>query len=177
MIPMSPFNFSNLQLGTSKDEENQNPPGEKKTQLIWVVCNSVRQRRLHRTFRILWHFQVLMLPQISHEQKCHGVSLGVRQWVQSSDVRVACNCLLYLWSLIVFVINSSVLFRELLINKADNILSVLKKNNQCCTASLWRGLCFLSSFTISCRRSPIQLLSLLSLCSVQAPAESYPAIC
>lgn len=177
MIPMSSFNFSNLQLRTSKDEEKSELSWKKNKKLIWVVCISVRQSRLHRTFRILWHFQVLTLPQISCEQERHGVSLGVQQWVWSSDVRVACNCLLYLWSLVVFVINSSVLFREPLINKADNILIVLKKTNQCCAASLWRGLCFLSSFTISCRLSPIQLLSLLSLCSVQAPAESYPAIC
>lgn len=92
--------------------------------------------------------------------KRHGVSfalLGVWQWVRGSDTRVACYCFAHLWSLVAFVINNSVLFRELVINKADNIFIIFKKTNVVKTAC-WGGLCFLSSFTISCRLSPMPAL-------------------
>lgn len=86
-------------------------------------------------------------------------------------MRVACYCFAHLWLLVAFIVNNSVLFKELVINKADNIFIIFKKTNVVKT-DCGGGSVFLATSRFPADCLPSRLCSFWICPPFQAPEES-----
>lgn len=86
-------------------------------------------------------------------------------------MRVACYCSAHLWLLVAFIVNNSVLFKELVIDKADNIFIIFKKTNVVKT-DCGGGSVFLATSRFPADCLPSRLCSFWVCPPFQAPEES-----